>query len=292
MKTTSAKRVRDTLRAGSIHMVGDGFHVRNLFPSNALGESISPFLLLDYAGPTRYGPRTPARGVGEHPHRGFETVTIVYQGRVAHRDSAGNSGVIGPGDVQWMTAAAGVVHEELHDESFARAGGVLQMVQLWVNLPAKDKLSAPKYQAIVADSIPRVALDGGAGEARVIAGELFGVRGPATTFTPVNVGDARLHAGAELAFEVPGGHNAAVVVLSGEVTVNESRALGDAEMALLDGDGERVVVRAAIDSLVLVLSGVPLGEPVVSHGPFVMNTGEEIYRAIKDFQSGKMGRLA
>jgi len=294
MTSSQLKAVVDTFRPASTHMVGDGFHVRNLFPSNALGEGISPFLLLDYAGPTNYSPRDPERGprgVGEHPHRGFETVTVVYQGRVAHRDSAGNSGTIGPGDVQWMTAASGVVHEEFHDPEFTRAGGVLQMVQLWVNLPAKDKMSKPKYQGIVAADIPSVPLPNGSGVVRVIAGEHAGKRGPASTFTPMNVWDVRLARGGQLAFDLPPGHNAAVVVLEGTASVNGSRALADAEMALLDRAGEHVEVRAAAESKLLFLSGVPLGEPVVQHGPFVMNSGEEIYQAIKDFQGGRMGRL-
>ncbi|MBL8862915.1 MAG: pirin family protein [Planctomycetes bacterium] len=295
MTTSTPKTVLGTVRPGSTHMVGDGFHVRNLFPSNRLGEAISPFLLFDYAGPTQYGPRDPERegprGVGEHPHRGFETVTIVYQGRVAHRDSAGNAGVIGPGDVQWMTAAAGIVHEEFHDPEFTRSGGVLQMVQLWVNLPAKHKLSQPKYQAITADAIPRVELAGGTGLVRVIAGEHAGARGPASTFTPLDVWDVRLAQGAQLGFDVPAGRTAAVVVLEGAIAVNGSEPVGDAELALLSREGTRVALRAAQDSTLLFLSGEPLGEPVVQHGPFVMNTGAEIHQAIQDYQQGRMGRL-
>ncbi len=295
MASSTLKSVVDTFRPASTHMVGDGFHVRNLFPSNPLGERISPFLMLDYAGPTNYGPRDPSRdeprGVGEHPHRGFETVTVVYQGRVAHRDSAGNSGVIGPGDVQWMTAASGVVHEEFHDPEFMKSGGTLQMVQLWVNLPARSKMSKPKYQGIVASDIPSVQLAHGAGVGRVIAGEPAGARGPASTFTPMNLWDVRLTKGGELDAALPSGHNAAVFVLEGSVTVNGSKPVGDAELALLDRDGERVDIRASADSTLLVMSGVPLGEAVVQHGPFVMNTGAEIYQAIKDFQTGRMGRL-
>lgn len=294
MPSPIQKRLVDTFRPASTHMVGDGFHVRNLFPSNALGEGISPFLLLDYAGPTNYAPRDPERegprGVGEHPHRGFETVTVVYQGRVAHRDSAGNSGTIGPGDVQWMTAASGVVHEEFHDPVFTRAGGVLQMVQLWVNLPAKDKMSKPKYQGILASQIPEVQL--AAGVVRVIAGEHAGKRGPASTFTPINLWDVRLAQGGVLVADLPDGHIAAVFVLEGAATVNGSKSVGDAELALLERDGARVEIRASADTKLLLLSGVPLGEPVVQHGPFVMNSGAEIYQAIKDFQTGRMGRLA
>ncbi|HTF91067.1 MAG TPA: pirin family protein [Planctomycetota bacterium] len=292
MKTSSAKQVLGVFSTGSTHMVGDGFHVRNLFPSNDLGERISPFLLLDYAGPTQFGPRDTPRGVGEHPHRGFETVTIVYQGSVAHRDSAGNSGVIGPGDVQWMTAASGVVHEEFHEEKFTKQGGTMQMVQLWVNLPARDKMSAPKYQGITAKEIPEVALEGGAGKVRVIAGQFRDARGPAKTFTALNVWDVRLGASSSVEFDLPRGHNAAVVVLEGSASANGSDPIEDAQMALLDAEGEHVSISATADSKLLLLSGDPLGEPVVSHGPFVMNTGEEIYQAIKDYQSGRMGRLA
>jgi quercetin 2,3-dioxygenase len=291
MKTRNDKAVIGLFAPGSIHMVGDGFHVRNLFPSNQLGERISPFLMLDYAGPTNYSPRDEPRGVGEHPHRGFETVTIVYQGRVAHRDSAGNSGVIGPGDVQWMTAASGVVHEEFHEKEFARQGGTMEMVQLWVNLPARQKMSAPKYQGLLARDIPEVVLEDGTSKVRVIAGEFRGARGPASTFTAMNVWDVRLAAGAKLEFEVPNAHNAAVFVLAGKATVNGSAPIEDARLALLDKEGEHVALAAASDTKLLLLSGEPLGEPVVSHGPFVMNTGEEIYQAIKDFQSGRMGRL-
>jgi len=295
MSSSTLKSVVETFRPASTHMVGDGFHVRNLFPSNPLGEAISPFLMLDYAGPTNYGPRDPSRdgprGVGEHPHRGFETVTVVYQGRVSHRDSAGNSGVIGPGDVQWMTAASGVVHEEFHEAEFTKQGGVLQMVQLWVNLPARSKMSKPKYQPIVASDIPSVPIANGAGFVRVIAGDHAGARGPASTFTPINLWDVRLVKNGTLDAAVPNGHNAAVFVLEGSVTVNGSQPIEGAGLALLDRDGERVEIRAGADSKVLVMSGVPLGEPVVQHGPFVMNTGAEIYQAIQDFQTGRMGRL-
>ncbi len=291
MSTRTAKAVVGTYQPRSTHMVGDGFHVRNLFPSNALGERISPFLMLDYAGPTRVAPSNTPKGVGEHPHRGFETVTLVYQGRVAHRDSAGHKGVIGPGDVQWMTAASGVVHEELYDDEFTRIGGTMQMVQLWVNLPAQHKMSAPKYQGITADQIPTVSLANGAGEVRVVAGSFRGARGPASTFTPVELWDVRLARGGELDAELPVGHTAGVFVLEGRVSVNGSREIGEAEMAVLDQDGEGVTIRASADAKLLMLAGKPLGEPVVSHGPFVMNTGDEIYKAIKDYQTGRMGHL-
>jgi redox-sensitive bicupin YhaK (pirin superfamily) len=287
-------------------MVGDGFHVRNLFPSNDLGESISPFLLLDYMGPTTFPPLDVPRGVGEHPHRGFETVTIVYQGELEHRDSAGNSGKLAPGDVQWMTAASGIVHEEKYERNFAARGGTIQGVQLWVNLPKRSKMSPPRYQEITASRIPNVELPHGAGSVRVIAGEFQGVRGPAQTFTPLNVWDVRLSgtgpglspealsgaASGRARFELPEGHIAAVVVLDGEASVAGSPSLGDAEMALLSLDGTEVSIEATKETKLLFLTGVPLGEPVVSSGPFVMNTGPEIYQAIKDYQSGRMGHLS
>jgi hypothetical protein len=286
---TTDKRLLGTYRPGSTHWVGNGFHVQNLFPSNELGERISPFLLLDYGGPTEFEPTTEPRGVGEHPHRGFETVTLAYQGRIAHRDSAGNSGVIGPGDVQWMTAAAGVVHEEMYERDFAARGGTVQMVQLWVNLPQKYKLTTPRYQDIAAESIPAVELGGG--RVRVVAGELRGKRGPARTFSPVELWDLDLPAGAELTLDLPPGHTCGVFVLSGRARVNGSPPVGDAGLALLDLEGERALVRAEAATRALLLGGKPLGEPVVAHGPFVMNTPEEIHRAILDYQSGRMGHL-
>lgn len=292
MKTSTQKRVLGLFRPASTHMVGDGFQVRNLFPSNDLGEQISPFLLLDYAGPTTFGPTDTPRGVGEHPHRGFETVTIVYQGELEHRDSAGNSGKLAPGDVQWMTAASGVVHEEKHERNFAAKGGTMQMVQLWVNLPKRSKMSAPRYQEIAAARIPVVDLPGGAGTVRVIAGEFQGVRGPAETVTPLNVWDVRLSASGSASFELPSGHNSAVVVLEGQCSVESSAPIGDAEMALLSREGSSVSIVAKKPTKILFLSGVPLGEPVVASGPFVMNTGAEIYQAMKDYQSGRMGRLS
>ena len=233
--STLAKRLLGTYRPGSTHWVGDGFHVRNLFPSNELGERLSPFLLLDYAGPTKFEPSREPRGVGEHPHRGFETVTLMYQGRVAHRDSAGHSGVIGPGDVQWMTAASGVVHEEKYEREFSLQGGVAQMVQLWVNLPRKDKMSAPRYQDIMSERIPVV--ESGSSRVRVIAGEFSGRRGPAKTFSPLELFDLRLGAGAELALDLPRDHTCAVVVLEGRARVNGSEPLGETELALLDLEG-------------------------------------------------------
>lgn len=271
--------------------MGDGFPVRSLFTYDQLGQRLSPFLLLDYAGPAQFTPAARPRGVGEHPHRGFETVTIVYQGEVAHRDSVGNAGLIGPGDVQWMTAAAGILHEEFHSPAFTRNGGALEMAQLWVNLPAKHKMSAPRYQTILNASIPRLELARGAGSLRVIAGEFAGSAGPAATFSPLNVWDVRLAAGHAASLPVPEGHTAAIAVLRGSIAANGSPPTGSAELLVLSGAGDEIQIRAQEDSTLLVLSGVPIGEPVVGYGPFVMNSRQEIEAAITDFQSGKFGRM-
>jgi redox-sensitive bicupin YhaK (pirin superfamily) len=287
---TTTKTILQIQGAGSTHWVGDGFPVRNLFPSNGIDAQVNPFLMLDYAGPKHFAPTTKNQGVDEHPHRGFETVTIAYQGAVSHRDSAGNAGTIYPGDVQWMTAASGVVHEEKHEREFAAQGGVFEMVQLWVNLPAARKMSPPRYQGITKDEIPSVDFGNGS-YARVIAGELAGVRGPAKTFTPVNLFDVRLKAGARAGFALPEGHNAAIVLLNGDVRVGGETLAGEAQIATLSPDGTRISLDAHADSTLLVLSGQPISEPVASYGPFVMNTREEIMQAVDDYRGGKMGRL-
>lgn len=287
---TTQKNVLGTYGAGSNHWVGDGFPVRNLFPSN--GVEVSPFLMLDYAGPSKFEPSKKQRGVGEHPHRGFETVTIAYQGSVGHRDSAGNSGVIYPGDVQWMTAASGVVHEELHEAEFTKKGGIFEMVQLWVNLPKAQKMSKPGYQAITKEQIPVIELEGG-GHARVIAGELLGKRGPAKTFTPVNLFDVILKAGERFELPLPEGHNAAVVLRKGDVLLNGTERLrGEALIAPLSEEGDTVSLEAKTDTQLLILSGEPIREPVASYGPFVMNTREELQQAVEDYRAGRMGHLS
>jgi redox-sensitive bicupin YhaK (pirin superfamily) len=274
------------------HWVGNGFPVRSLFSYDTLGQHTSPFLLLDYAGPAEFKPAGTPRGVGQHPHRGFETVTIVYKGEVSHQDSSGSGGVIGPGDVQWMTAASGILHEEFHSPAFTQQGGTLEMVQLWVNLPAKDKMTAPHYQAIVDAQIPAVALPGQAGSVRVIAGSYDGHRGPAQTFTPINVWDMRLNQGKDIALTLPEGHTSAIVVLHGTVLVNGSEVVREAQMALLEREGSAVKLEANSDSTLLVLSGEPIDEPIVGHGPFVMNTQDEIVQAIEDFNAGRFGQMA
>lgn len=274
------------------HWVGDGFPVRSLFSYHTLDRHISPFLLLDYAGPHYFEPTEARRGVGEHPHRGFETVTIVYDGEVEHRDSAGNGGIIGPGDVQWMTAAGGIVHEEYHSPAFAKTGGPFRMVQLWVNLPAKDKLAPSGYQAITSADIPVVDLPEGAGTARIIAGELNGSKGPAKTFTPINVWDVRLNRDADLTLDLPEGHIALLVVLSGHVTINGNQEAGEAEAVLLGREGSAAAVHADGDTVVLVLTGEPIDEPIVGYGPFVMNSEAEIRQAIDDYNSGRFATAA
>jgi redox-sensitive bicupin YhaK (pirin superfamily) len=285
------KEVLGIYESGSSHWVGDGFHVRNLIPSTGLESEVSPFLLLDYAGPTDFAPTDKPRGVGEHPHRGFETVTIAYQGKVEHRDSGGNAGTIGPGDVQWMTAASGVVHEEKHERNFSRAGGTFEMIQLWVNLPRALKMSPPRYQTLLSGQIPQVDFPKG-GYARVIAGELNGVKGAASTFTPVNLFDVRVKAGEVAELSVPAGFNTAVFLLRGSVVLNSSQALeGEAKIALLDAKGELLKIEAKQDSLLLALGGQPIDEPVASYGPFVMNTREEVAQAVEDYRAGKMGHL-
>lgn len=293
--TVSGQRPKTVLqvrKAPPPHWVGDGFPVRSMFSYDRDAEAMSPFLLLDYAPPAEFAPSLgEPRGVGEHPHRGFETVTIAYQGEIEHRDSGGHRGRIGPGDVQWMTAAAGVVHEEKHGLEFTRKGGTMEMVQLWVNLPARLKMSPPGYQDILDRNIPKVSLPGGAGTVRVIAGDFAGVRGPARTFTPVDLWDLRLEAGGDAELRLPAGHTTAVLVLRGEVRLEGSHAVKAAELARLsrEGDGLRLVAEA--EATVLVLSGEPIDEPVVGHGPFVMNTETEIREAIQDFRGGRMGAL-
>jgi quercetin 2,3-dioxygenase len=294
MRTDTAvtKDVMGVYQAGSQHMVGDGFPVRNMIPGAGVEEQLSPFLLLDYLGPEQFPPTTRRLGVGEHPHRGFETVTIMYHGKVAHRDSTGSGGVIGPGDVQWMTAASGIVHEELHEKEFAERGGLLEGIQLWVNLPKAVKMSPPRYQTLVSSAIPTVDLDGGAGSLRVIAGEFHGTKGPANTFSPVHLYDLRLKAGHRIDLPLPEGFNSSLFVLHGEVTLNGAQDVREVEIALLKQEGERVSIEAKRDATVLVLSGKPIAEPIARYGPFVMNTRDELIQAVQDYQAGKMGHLS
>ena len=273
------------------HWVGDGFPVRTLFSYDQLGQHISPFLLLDHAGPAQFTPTTERRGVGQHPHRGFETVTIVYDGEVEHRDSSGGGGVIGPGDVQWMTAASGIIHEEFHSEAFAQRGGAMEMVQLWVNLPAKDKMAPAAYQNILDGDIPSIALPGDAGRLRLIAGSFNGQQGPARTFTPIDLWDLRLRAGQPVTLDLHDGRNTALVVLRGSVRINGDATAGVGQLVLLEREGDQLTLQAEDDAMVLLLSGEPIDEPIVGHGPFVMNSEQEIHQAFADFQSGRFGRM-
>ncbi|QWE16587.1 pirin family protein [Polynucleobacter sp. AP-Nino-20-G2] len=272
------------------HWVGDGFPVRTLFFYQNLGKQMSPFLMLDYAGPADFPPTADRKGVGSHPHRGFETVTIVYEGEVAHKDSTGQGGTIGPGDVQWMTAGSGILHEEFHSEGFAKSGGTLEMVQLWVNLPAKHKMTPPAYQAILDKQIPTINLQGEAGQARIIAGEFNGHAGPARTFTPLNVVDLKLKKGT-VTIPVPEGWNTSLAVLKGTVEAGEGALAKDAQMLMFSNQGQDILVHALEDSIALLLSGEPIDEPITGYGPFVMNTQEEIAQAMQDFNSGSFGKI-
>jgi redox-sensitive bicupin YhaK (pirin superfamily) len=285
-RSITMKKVESVLTSQGGHWVGDGFPVRSLFSYDREAQENSPFLLFDYAGPYNFPPALTPRGVGQHPHRGFETVTIAYEGEVAHRDSTGGGGTIRPGDVQWMTAAGGIIHEEFHSPAFTKTGGPFRMVQLWVNLPAKHKMTKAGYQGIASDVIPVVTLPGGT--ARIIAGELAGAKGPARTFSPINLWDVRLTAGAEVTLDLPEGHTAMVAVLSGHVTADGTGA-GEAEILRFTREGAGAQLRADGDAVLLVMTGEPLGEPVVGHGPFVMTSTAEIHQAIDDFNSGRFG---
>ena len=287
MTQNTHKTVLSTRSAPERHWVGDGFPVHGLFGYSGAGVAErSPFLLLDYAAPTTFTPTTARRGVGSHPHRGFETVTIVYDGEVEHRDSTGAGGIIGAGDVQWMTAGGGIIHEEFHSRAYAASGGPFEMVQLWVNLPASQKMTPARYQAILDAQIPAVALPGGAGRVRVIAGSFDGRQGPAHSFTPMNVLDMRLAAGHRLQLAQPEGWSTLVVVLAGTVQINDGTTLGAAEMASLSTQGTQLTLAAQEDAKLLLLAGEPIAEPVVGYGPFVMNSEQQIAQAIDDFNRG------
>ena len=284
------KKIAQVHKARGGHWVGDGFPVRSLFSYDGDPQAFSPFLLFDYAGPHHFPPASQPRGVGQHPHRGFETVTIVYEGEVSHRDSTGGGGTIGPGDVQWMTAAGGIIHEEFHSPAYTKTGGPFRMVQLWVNLPKKDKMGRAGYQAITSADIPVMELANGAGQARVIAGTLGDTKGPARSFSPVNLWDLELEGGKEVTLQLPQGHTALLAVLAGSVTIN-GVSVGEAELARLEREGTEVQLRAGADSLVLVLTGEPLNEPVFGYGPFVMSSEAEIRQAISDLNSGRFGQV-
>ena len=275
------------------HFVGDGFRVHNFIPSGdgLTMERMSPFIMLDYNSKYNFPPSIVPKGVGVHPHRGFETVTIAYKGKVAHHDSAGGGGIIGEGDVQWMTAASGVLHKEYHEEEFSKTGGIFQMVQLWVNLPAKDKMSQPKYQAITNEQISKFELPDNGGIIEVIAGEYQHLKGSASTFTPVNLQNAKLNKGGKASFSFPANYNTALLVIEGSVKVNDTEIVSTDHFVLFENKGEEFTVEALENGIVLVLSGEPIHEPIFAHGPFVMNTREEIVQAINDVSLGKFGYL-
>lgn len=280
-------------RGAPFHMVGDGFRVTNYFPSgNRLERRMSPFILMDYHPPFEYPPTDRPRGVGTHPHRGFETVTLAYEGSVAHHDSAGNSGVIGPGDVQWMTAGSGVLHQEYHEKAFARSGGVMHMMQLWVNLPKIHKMTPPKYQSIGKEQIGLVNLPDQGGEVRVIAGEFQGVKGPASTFTPINLFNIRLNRNGEVRLALPKTYNTAVLVLEGTIRINDEKDAAERDLVLFMNEEGEIVLKGTSDTVsVLLLNGEPIDEPMIQYGPFVMNNLQEIHQAIEDFDAGRFGQM-
>ena len=284
------KKIIGVHHADEQHWVGDGFPVRTLFSYQSMGELLSPFLMLDYASPTRFLPATTAKGVGLHPHRGFETVTIVYEGELAHKDSAGNSGTIGLGDVQWMTAGAGILHEEMHSAQFTQQGGMLSMAQLWVNLPANQKMTPPAYQAIEAERIPCIQFENDQGTARLIAGNHAGLCGPAKTHTAMQVWDLQIKKGAVISLPAANDWSTALAILHGQVKTDEGLA-GDGSLITYSQAGSGIELVASEDTHALLLSGEPIREPIVGYGPFVMNTKAEIAQAIDDFNGGQFGRL-
>ena len=284
------KQISAILNPPAPHMVGDGFRVHNFFPSG-FKLNMSPFFLLDYNAKIEFSARNEPRGVGVHPHRGFETVTLAYHGAVAHHDSAGNSGIIYPGDVQWMTAASGILHKEYHEEAFSKKGGSFQMVQLWVNLPAKDKMSTPKYQALKQSELVKVELPDGAGTIEVIAGHFNREKGSASTLTPIEMYNARLIEGGKVSFSFPAHYNTAFMIIEGEIKVNGLAIAKADQMVHFKNEGEVIEIEALAKSLVLILSGEPINEPITQYGPFLMNTPEEIQQAIADYNEGKFGYL-
>lgn len=285
------KKLAHIHRSSDMHWVGDGFPVRSVFNYNGLGQELSPFLLLDYAAPYEFPPGNERRGVGAHPHKGFETVTIAYQGELEHRDSSGGGGKIGAGDVQWMTAGKGIVHEEFHSQQFTKTGGTFQMVQLWVNLRARDKSAKPGYQTLLKTQIPNIDLPKGAGTVRVIAGEFGGRKGPAKTFTPINLWDVNLNAGKTAELALPDGHTTTLLVLSGNIRINGQAGAGDGDLAIFERSGSGITVEAKSAAKLLVMDGEPIDEPIVGQGPFVMNSRAEIQKAFEEYQLGMMGEL-
>lgn len=292
-KLGNYRGVEGILAPTNTHMVGDGFRVMNFFPNGrGFEERMSPFFLLDFNAEVHFPPSDISRGVGVHPHRGIETITFAYKGSVAHHDSAGNSGVINPGDVQWMTAGGGVLHKEYHEKNFDKKGGAFEMVQLWINLPKKHKMTPPKYQSILHANKPKINLPGNAGSVHVVAGDYQGTKGIASVFSPVHLYDIHLNANGEMSFSLPAKFNSAILVIDGAITVNQQHAVPENHYVQLKNEAGEIHVKASKKSILLVLSGEPLNEPYVSYGPFVMNTEQEIRQAIEDYNAGKFGFLA
>jgi len=281
------KQLHRITRTDDTHWVGDGFPVRTLFSYNTPDAEVSPFLMLDYAGPADFPAASTPRGVGMHPHRGFETVTLLYQGEVEHHDTAGHGGLIGPGDVQWMTAAKGLLHEEMHSPAFTRRGGTFEAIQLWVNLPAKYKMIEPHYQSITSDRIPVVKLDDEGSVVRVIAGYYQGLKGPANTYTPINLWELRLLAGQTVELDFPENYTTLLFALKGSVKINNSATINDAELAFFERLGKTITLTALKEAMLLVMNGEPIDEPIAGYGPFVMNTQQEIRQAVEDFDAGR-----
>lgn len=272
-------------------MVGDGFRVYNYFPSGyKIRENLSPFLMLDFNPAFDFGASNQPKGVDVHPHKGFETVTIAYKGSVEHYDSTGNSGIINPGDVQWMTAGSGILHKEFHEKEFSKKGGPFEMIQLWINLPMKDKLTTPKYQALIASEINKVTLPGDSGMVKVIAGNFNGVKGSASTFTNINMFDIHLNKGGKMVTDIPAFHNTAILVVDGAIEVNDEKA-GEHNFILFKNQGETITINATEKSVLLLLSGEPINEPIAQYGPFVMNTQQELQETFREYQDGKFGEL-
>lgn len=285
------KKLSAVHTSSEMHWVGDGFPVRSVFSYNDLGEELSPFLLLDYAAPYEFAPTSDRRGVGAHPHKGFETVTIAYQGEVAHRDSGGGGGVIGPGDVQWMTAGRGVIHEEFHSKEFAKRGGTFQMVQLWVNLRAAHKSAAPKYQTLPKAEIPTADLPSEVGWLRIIAGEYDGQVGPAQTFTPIDLWDVQTTAGAAVHLPAPDSHTTTFLVIEGSVTLAKGQQARPGDLVIFERKGEAIEFETTAATRILLMGGEPIDEPIAGRGPFVMNSESDLQQAFEEYRAGAMGRM-
>lgn len=289
----TTKTIKQIYTGTSPHMVGDGFRVANYIPGihNYAGNELSPFIMLDYNAPHNFSPTQKRRGVGEHPHRGFETVSIAYEGEIEHRDSAGGGGVIYAGDIQWMTAAGGLMHDEFQTENFSKNGGTQHFIQLWVNLPAKHKMDKPHYQAITKSQISEHKVDENGSIVRVMAGNFKGIKGIAKTYTPINMFDIRLNKGVKTSFEISSTHNTMLLVTKGAVNINNVQDAHHMDFVVFNNDGETITVEALEDTMVFVISGEPINEPLARYGPFVMNTREEIMQAIEDVNTGKFGSI-